>query len=201
MPAAPARPARVTLALAGPHTRILSSLCARCPYSPSGCCTSPPPFDWADLARVAALGGVPFLREQIALGNLTVTPQGLRIRRTKGRPQPGQRRHLRCVFLGPEGCSIDPDRRPATCNYYVCEEGLGGPVRGPVDAGAPFFAHATLRELWRRWNEAVEARVAATWPAGPGWDDAFFSWLVALLRELEAEAGFPPSHPPPGVSG
>jgi Fe-S-cluster containining protein len=141
------------------------------------------------------------LREQIALGNLMITPQGLRIRRTKGRLVPGQRRHLRCVFLGPEGCTIDPDLRPATCNYYVCEEGLGGPIRGPVGEGEPFVAYAALRELWRRWNEDIEARVAAAWPDGPGWDEPFFAWLAALLREREVEAGLPPSCPRPGVSG
>ena len=44
----------IRLELLGPHTRLLSNLCARCPQGSAGCCMSPPEVDWSDVVAVAA---------------------------------------------------------------------------------------------------------------------------------------------------
>lgn len=181
----------IRLELLGPHTRLLSTLCAACPHNSAGCCVAPPPFDWSDIGRVAALGGRDFLLEQLAAGNLQPAANGLRLRRVRRRERPEDRRQNKCVFHGTQGCTIDPARRPATCNYYLCEEtfAAGGERRGEPAPAAARRAHAALHAIYGRWDEELARGVAAAWPEGPPWDAAFLDWLAEEYRRLEAEAG------------
>ena len=199
----------IHLELLGAHTRLLSPLCARCPQGSAGCCFSPPPVDWSDIGRIVALGGRDFLLARIAAGHLQPTASGLRILRERRRERPTDRRQNKCVFHGAEGCTIDHTRRPATCNYYVCEDTLregdltrevlhDGSVHDRAapdetssesNAAAARRAHAALHALYTRWDEALTARIAAGWPEGPPWDAAFLDWLGEEQRHLEAQAG------------
>jgi hypothetical protein len=171
----------IRLALAGADTTILSTLCARCPIGPTGCCASPPGLEWSDLGRIVARGGKAFLLEQLALGALRPGRRGLLINRVE--PRAGDLK--RCVFHGPEGCTIAPDRRAATCNYYVCEDAL---VDGGDAEPAGRRALDTLVALYGRWDLEIADRVAARWPEGPPWDEALLDWLAAEHARVTAEA-------------
>jgi len=178
----------IRLELLGPHTRLLSNLCARCPQGSAGCCMSPPEVDWSDVGRIVALGGQGFVLEQLAAGNLIPTSSGLRHRRVRRRERPTDPRRMKCVFHGAEGCTIAHEQRPATCNYYLCEDAYadGGERRGDPDAPAARRAHALLREVVRRWDEEIAGRIAALWPEGPTWDAAFLAWLGEEFERLSA---------------
>jgi hypothetical protein len=108
------------LTLAGLDTLTTSSLCQTCPYGPSGCCVAPPRYGLADVAWVVRSGGRDFLLEAIARGDLRPIPDGLAItRRVRG--DHGEA----CTFFAPEqGCTIPHERRPTTCNHYVCDRAL-----------------------------------------------------------------------------
>jgi hypothetical protein len=180
----------IRLAMAGPHTAILSTLCARCPIGPTGCCASPPGIEWSDLGRIVSLGGRTFLLEQLAAGRLRPGRRGLLIQRVE--PRAGDLK--RCVFHGPEGCTIEPSQRAATCNYYVCEDAL---VAGGEAEGAGRTALEAIVALYGRWDLEIAERVATRWPEGPPWDEGFLDWLAVeygrvtraarrALRRLEA---------------
>ncbi|AKT36122.1 hypothetical protein [Chondromyces crocatus] len=186
----------IHLELLGVHTRLLSPLCARCPQGAAGCCFSPPLADWSDIGRIVLLGGRDFLLAQIAAGRLSPVAGGLRLLRVRRRERPTDRRQNKCVFHGAEGCTIDHTLRPATCNYYVCEdtfrEGEGDDAQ-PEDlrlaaSAAARRAHAALHTLYSRWDQVLAARIAAAWPEGVAWDAAFLDWLGDELRLLEARA-------------
>ena len=181
----------IRLVVAGAHTHLLSTLCASCPQGPAGCCVGPPPVDWSDLGRIVSLGGRDFLLEQLAQSNVTPAPDGLRLRRVRRRELPTAPRQMKCVFHGPRGCTIDPSRRPAMCNYYLCEGTYeeGGERRGEPAAVDARRAHLALAELYRRWDRELAERVAAAWPEGPAWDAAFLDWLGEEYGRLQAEAG------------
>lgn len=178
----------IYLEIAGPHTRLCSSLCAECPQGNTGCCAGPPELDWADIGRVVALGGRDFLLAEIASRNLFPVAGGLQIRRVRTRTTSADPRRPRCVYHSPKGCSIDPSQRSATCNYYLCEDAFvhGGIAKGNPDALAARKAHASLREQFSRWNAILAERVRAEHPEGPSFSPGFLDWLGA---ELEAVAG------------
>lgn len=159
----------------GPDTLVLSTLCARCPAGPAGCCATPPGIEWSDVGRVVRRGGRSFVLQRIADGSLRPGPRGLFLQRVPG---PAGEPH-RCVFFGPGGCTLPPDRRAATCNYYVCDDALaeGGEARGDADARAARRARETLEATFGRWDREIAARVAERWPDGPPWDEAFLDWL------------------------
>jgi hypothetical protein len=167
----------IRLQLAGADTLILSPLCARCPAGPAGCCATPPGVEWSDIARIVRLGGQSFVLQRIADGSLRQGPRGLFIQRVAG--PAGE--PLRCVFFGPGGCTLPPERRAATCNYYVCEDAL---AEGGSGARAARRARDTLEETCGRWDRALAARVAERWPDGPPWDEAFLDWLVEALDQI-----------------
>lgn len=173
------------LELHGAHTRLLSDLCARCPHGPYGCCVSPPDLDWTDVARVVALGGRDFLLEQIARKSLLPAPHGLRIRRVRRREGPSLPREPKCVFHGPAGCTIPHERRPATCNYFLCDAAFtaGGAPGAAAEARAR-RAHARLREAYERHDRALAERIARERPEGVVWNTAFLDWLGAQLDGL-----------------
>ncbi len=79
----------------------------------------------------------------------------------------------RCTYHGPAGCTIQPDRRAATCNYYVCEDALG---EGP-GAREPRRVMEKLVAFYAGLDRTIAARVAERWPGGAPWDEAFLEWL------------------------
>jgi hypothetical protein len=181
----------IRLDLYGAHTRLGSSLCAECPHGPSGCCVSPPPVDWSDIGRMVALGGRDFVLERIATGAFVPSDRGLRIRRVKGRQSNTEPMRNQCVFFGRGGCTITPDQRPATCNYYLCEDAYaeGGARRGTPEALFAREAHELLREHYTRWDDELTARIRSTYPDGAPWDAAFLDWLGQSFVELVEASG------------
>jgi hypothetical protein len=176
----------IHLEIAGPHTRLGSTLCGECPQGNTGCCAGPPELDWADIGRVVALGGRDFLLAEIASGNLLTGPGGLQIRRVRKRTTSADPRRARCVYHTATGCSIAPSLRSATCNYYLCEDAFvhGGMRRGDPSALAARATHASLREQFSLWNSHLAERVRAECPEGPKWSPAFFDWLGAELLAI-----------------
>jgi len=148
---------------------------------PTGCCASPPGIEWSDLGRIIALGGKAFLLEQLAAGALRSGRRGLLIERVA----PHQGAMKRCVYHGPEGCTIAPERRAATCNYYVCEDAL---VEGGDAEAAGRQALDTLVALYGRWDLEMAERIEARWPEGPPWDEGFLDWLAGELGRVTGEA-------------
>ncbi len=181
------------LELVGEHTRLHSTLCGQCPQGPAGCCVSPPEFDWTDLGRVVSLGGRDWLLEQIAAGNLLPAGRGLVLRRARRREERTAPRRAKCVYHGARGpvigCTIPAERRPATCNYFLCEDAFAERHDGQADpaSGASRRAHAILRELYSRWDGELAGAVAAR-PEGPSWDAEFLDWLGAEFERLASAA-------------
>lgn len=178
----------IHLKLAGGDTQLLSSLCASCPQGPTGCCMSPPEYDWSDIGRVVALGGRDWVLEQIALKNLIPSARGLEIRRARRRESNTEPRRNKCVHHGPTGCTIDPSRRPATCNYFLCEDVYveGGEKRGDSDAMAARRAHAALIDRYTAYDRQITEEIAVAFPEGVRWDAAFLDWLGAEVTRLAA---------------
>lgn len=173
---------------AGVEARLHSTLCAECPHGPTGCCASPPGVDWADIGRIVSRGGAQWLLGEIAAGNLRPGPRGLLLRRV---PNPGANAGVwptKCVYHGTQGCTIPPDRRAATCNYYLCEEAFlaGGENQGDPAAREARAAHDTLVRLYGQWDLELQAAVEARWPAGPPWDEPFLAWVGEAWRRLVA---------------
>lgn len=170
----------------GAHTLILSTLCARCSLGETGCCASPPAIEWSDLGRIVARGGRAFVLDRIADGSLRPGPRGLFI--TRVAPREGA--SLRCVFHGPEGCTLPPARRAATCDYYVCDDAIAeaGEARGDPIARRARRTLDRLVESFGRFDRALADRVRARFPEGPPWDAAFLDWVAAELEEVSGGA-------------
>lgn len=186
----------ITTRGASPHTLVLSTLCARCPMGTTGCCATPPALEWSDLGRIVSLGGASFLLDRIADGSLRTGPRGLFITRVSPREGEG----ARCVFHGPSGCTIEPDRRSATCNYYVCEDAIAHAGEGQGDrvAARARRSRDALTDRFGAWDRALADRVHARWPDGPPWDEGFLAWLAdeavtvsrgAIGRSAEDQGG------------
>lgn len=179
----------ITLDLDGEHTGLLSPLCRECPHGVTGCCASPPGFDWSDLGRVLSLGGRQWLKEQLAAGRILplqnrygVPPRGLQLQRVENPVISSW--PTKCTYHGERGCTIGRDRRPATCNYYVCDQAYD--VAGPEVAPAR-EAHALLQTLYGRWDLEIAAAVARHWPQRLPWDeqaDAIFDLVESDYRRL-----------------
>lgn len=188
------------LALAGPHTQILSPLCARCPHAPAGCCVGPPPLDWSDIGRIVALGGRDWILGAIAERRLSPDPRGLAIAREKGVASPGGPRVLKCTFHDRDGCTIPPDRRSATCNYYVCDSVLADPDAKEA-APSAWQAKNDLAKRFEAWDAVLAREIAARYPASEGgvvYDAALLDWLgerFARLAGLSSDAA--PERPAP----
>ncbi len=183
---------RVSLAVLGSFTRVLSTLCGECPFHVAGCCHSPPAYDLADVARVVqAEGGLEFLLHAVASGAIVaesgVHPRALKLATHKRRIVQGtvqKGRALACSQLSDAGCTLDPSFRPATCNYYVCAAGLRD-EQAPED---PAMAHAVLREWWTRINGAFDAEFPSL-PNGWWTDSSELLALAAFLDDYECRAG------------
>jgi hypothetical protein len=188
---------RFWLTVLGAHTHLHATACSACPHHVFGCCSHPPPYDWADVARVLSLGGRAHLEGALARGDLTLTRGGLRFATPKRRGPRGKRVQG-CVFLGEAGCVLDPREKPAVCNYYVCETALGGPPERNPHGDRPFFAYAVVRELWTRWTHEVGRVVDEAYrDACPAFDEALVTLLVETYERLEREAGLEGARPEP----
>ncbi|MFO0757873.1 MAG: hypothetical protein U0359_15360 [Byssovorax sp.] len=169
------------LTLAAEHTLVLSSCCAACPSGPAGCCASPPGLEWSDLGRIVALGGAAFLLAELEAGRLRPGPRGLLLaRQDEAPPLP-----RRCVYLGPSGCVLDPSRRAATCNYYLCDDALPGEDARLGDAA--LRARDALCDTLARWDQALKERIDARFPEGVRWDLPFLQWLGEEQQRLSRE--------------
>lgn len=171
----------------GADTILGASLCAACPHSAAGCCVAPPRMDWSDLARVVAHGGRDWVLAQIAAKNLVSAARGLSLRRVKGLAGRGGPRVAKCVFHDAErGCTIAHDRRPATCNYYVCESVLEDAREvGREDAVTHARkVQAELIEAFVRWDEELDREILAAHGGSPTLDVAFLEWLSDRWRKL-----------------
>ncbi|MDB5212120.1 MAG: hypothetical protein JWO86_47 [Myxococcaceae bacterium] len=169
------------LTIAGPDTKLLSSLCAACPYSPAGCCVAPPRLDLSDVGRIVAHGGRDWLLAEIAQKRIAVGERWLFVARPKRPLVPGGAREAACVYHGATGCTIPHERRSATCNYYLCDAARAG------DGDDAALARATHDELVAKfvaWDAELTSRVAASWPEGPTFDAAFLDWLGETFTEL-----------------
>lgn len=172
----------LTLRVLGAHSHVTSSQCAECPHAAGGCCRAPPRLDWADLGRIVQLGGRDWLLGELAAGRLQPIPRGLAIQRRKMVLGPGKPRDLACAYLGSGGCTIPPERRSATCNYYVCEEALQ--VGSSATQAQARRLHESLVARYIRWDEVFVEEIAAASPDGPAYDAAFFDWLGRRFTEL-----------------
>lgn len=169
----------IRLELHGAHTRLHSTLCYECPHGMTGCCASPPGVDWSDIGRIVTLGGRDWLLEQIRLGCLRPGPRGLLLQRVENDQANAGVWPTKCVYHGPQGCTIPPERRAATCNYYICDDAFlaGGENQGVTEAVTGREIHATLMALYGRWDLAIMDEVAEQWPGGAPWDAPFLDWL------------------------
>ena len=177
----------IRLQILGDDTCLLSTLCARCPEGPAGCCVAPPEYDWSDIGRVVRHGGVDWLASRIAEKRVTPSARGLAVKRVRKREGPTLPRESKCVFHGKEGCTIAHDRRPATCNYFLCEHAFreGGP-----EAPRARAVHDGLKTAFERWDEALASRVSEAFPEGAPWDAAFLAWLGDEAEALRKAVGF-----------
>jgi hypothetical protein len=180
----------IRLEVLGPHTHLLATTCAACPHNAAGCCVSPPDHGWSDVGRVVLGGGRAFLLEQIAARNLLPGARGLAVRRVRGRATSLGPRQKKCVYHGPEGCTIASSRRPSTCNYFLCEDAYreAGEAQGEPAAVAARRAQGALAALYAAWNRELDAQIAALFPEGPAWDAAFLDWLGAAIEARLREA-------------
>ena len=161
----------------GAHTALLSPLCERCPQGSTGCCAAPPVVAWTDLGRIVLLGGRDWLLAEIAAQRLYPCPRGLAIHRVDNPDAHASGRARKCVYHGERGCTIAPERRSATCNYYVCDEALEGSAHGRA-------LRDRLTDLYGRWDILLGERVVARHPNGAPWDEGFLDQLGDEVREL-----------------
>lgn len=178
--------APVKLVTASPDSVLGSELCAKCPYSPAGCCVAPPRYDWSDLGRVVAHGHLDWLVAGLAAGRFTRIEHGLALTRVKGRVLPTREapRLAKCVFHdGATGCTIDPTQRPATCNFYLCESALdeGAKSGQHADVAEARRVHDALVEQFVSWDQRLDERVRRQG------DDIALVELLAQLGERFTE--------------
>lgn len=188
----------VRLVLLGPHTRVLAELCASCPLGPTGCCSTPPDLSWADIARIASLGGVDWLIDEMGAGRLLRGPRGLLVARVAaagggrpdaavaaggGRPGAAAVQGTKCVYHGEQGCSVSPDRRSAACNYYVCQDALAGAEDENAGVEAASAAWTTQYQIW---DEILSSEIGSWAGRGESREELWglFDGLSSRFREL-----------------
>jgi len=177
----------IQLDLEGEHTGLLSPLCMECPHGATGCCASPPGFDWSDVGRVLKLGGRAWLIDQMAAGLILPLQhkygspsRGLQLLRIENPAANAGVWPTKCNFHGDQGCTIGRDRRPATCNYYLCDQAFE--MAG--EAGEPAReAQALLQTLYGRWDLEIAGAVAERWPQHIPWDNQ--SDAILALVEIQ----------------
>lgn len=140
-------------------------------------------MDWSDVGRVVSRGGTTWLLGEIAARRLLPDARGLALRKTKGLTRPDGPRLAKCVYHGAEGCTVEHDQRPATCNYYVCASVHEDDRAGAVSAGE---AQARLAKVYAAWDAELEGEIRARHPEGVSWDEPFLTWLGARFEALAA---------------
>lgn len=169
------------LQLAGVDSLLLSPLCRRCPQGRAGCCAAPPAIAWADIGRIVTHGGRDFLLAEIQENRLTPSPRGLAIQRVPAKDE----FPARCTYLGPadQGCVLPPQRRSATCNYYLCEDAfvLAQQQTDPLVPQAR-VAHDRIEDFLGRCDQELSELIQFRHPNGPPWDAPFLDWVAVLFR-------------------
>lgn len=175
----------VHLVLLGPHTRVVAALCAACPLGPVGCCSSPPDLSWADIGRIASLGGVEWLIEEMGAGRLLKGPRGLLVDRVT----PRGAEMARCVYHAEMGCTVSTDRRSAACNYYVCREALGGEEGEEGENAGVEAASAAWTTQYQTWDEILSAEVGSWAGRGESTEEArrLFELLARRFEDLVSQ--------------
>lgn len=167
--------------LAGIDSLLLTPLCRRCPHGRAGCCAAPPAVAWTDIGRIVRLGGRDFLLAEMLAKRLVPSPRGLSIQRIAANDD----FPARCTYLSPTGCVLEPRRRSATCNYYVCDEAFVlAEEAGDPSVPSARIAHERIADLLGQCDIELSARVDARFPDKPSWDAAFLDWIAAQLDEL-----------------
>ena len=177
---------RLALALAGADSHVFSSLCASCPHAPAGCCSGPPRLDWSDIGRVVTHGGRDWLLAEIAARRVVPTSGGLSIQERRGLARAGGPRVPKCVYHDVQGCTIAAERRPASCNYYVCDAALVG--GSPMTEAAVRTVAPRLAARLSAWDATLDAEVRDAWPDGPTYAAEFLDWLAARFTALATRA-------------
>lgn len=167
------------LHVAGADTLVTSPMCARCPDGPVGCCAAPPAIAWSDVARIVGHGGAAWLLGELGGGRLRPSPNGLAIERV----DPRGALPSRCVYLAPTGCTLAPEHRSSTCNYYLCGSALDEARDCGDNAVEPARRAQSLAERLGAIDMQLADAVRERWPAGPTWNDAFLRWLEETSRE------------------
>ncbi len=154
---------------AGRDTTILTTLCTACPHGAKGCCVVPPRLALADIARIVAHGGRDWLLGELAAGRIVAKDAWLILTRAEA-----------CVYLGEHGCTIAHERRPATCNFYVCESALEA---GDESAATARAARDKIESDYARWDAELTALSQARAPDGIVFDASTLDRLATDLDE------------------
>jgi hypothetical protein len=147
----------------GSDTTILSALCTACPHGPTGCCVVPPRMALADVARIVAHGGRDWLLGELAAGRITARGGWLVLTRKDA-----------CGYLGEAGCTIPHERRPATCNFYVCESALEAGGDGSARARS---TRDGLEAMYAAWDAELATRASERSPGGIAFDGQTLDFL------------------------
>lgn len=156
----------------GRDTTLVTTLCTACPHGASGCCVVPPRLALADIARIVSHGGRDWLLGEISAGRVVLHAAWMIVTRTGA-----------CVYLGNRGCTIAHEKRPATCNFYVCESALDA---GGESAAAARAARDQQERDYARWDSELATRAHARTPDGLTFDAATLDFLASELARMDA---------------
>jgi hypothetical protein len=124
----------------------------------------------ADVARIVTHHGRDWLLTELESGRLIAGEAWLILRRTDA-----------CGYLGPTGCTIAHERRPATCNFYVCESALdAGDDRKSSLRGQRDLLEAT----YARWDHELEQLARERSPSSITFDAATLDFLGVSFQRL-----------------
>ncbi len=80
---------------------------------------------------------------------------------------------------------LEPERRSATCNYYLCEDAFVLAENEGDSNGRPIRqAHERIAELLGAGDLELSASVDERFPEVPVWDAAFLDWLAGEFDEV-----------------
>jgi hypothetical protein len=164
----PHHPLRVVHQHAGPT--ILTTLCAACPHGAKGCCVVPPRLALADIARIVRHGGRDWLLGELQTGRIVAMGAWMILTRPADAGA--------CVYLSERGCTIANERRPATCNFYVCESALGA---GGESADVARSTRDQEESDYAQWDALLARLANERAPQGIVFDAATLDFLATEL--------------------